>query len=250
MYRIQKFAALAGVTVRTLHHYDRLGLLSPRHRTEGGYRLYALEDLAQLERILVLRYVGLPLREIADLLHHSGPVPEERLPETLARQAVVLRERRLGIDRVLRAIDRAQQKLHADPSPDWSLYQTILKEIHMQETQDWKRKYYSDAAAQALEDRREEWTPELQAKITEDWNRMFAKVEAAIANQVAPTSPEGKALAAEWMGLVGQFTRGNPAIMEGVINLYNDHENWPKEEKEASPIKPGLMAFVRAAYAN
>jgi len=248
MYRIQQFAQLAGVTVRTLHHYDRLGLLSPRHRTESGYRLYALEDLAQLERILVLRYVGLPLREIADLLHHAGPAPEATLPETLARQAVVLRERRLGIDRVLRAIERAQHQLHAGTSPDWSLYQTILKEIHMQETQDWKRKYYSDAAAQALEDRREEWTPELQAKISADWDRMFAKVEAAIANHVEPTSPEGKALAAEWMGLVGQFTRGNPAIMEGLTNLYNDHDNWPADEKQQNPIKPELLAFIRASY--
>ncbi len=169
MYRIQKFAQLAGVTVRTLHHYDRLGLLSPQHRTSSGYRLYALEDLAQLQRILVLRYVGLPLREIADLLQHSGAAPEESLPETLTRQAIVLRERRDGIDRVLRAIERAEQQLHTDSSPDWSLYQTILKEIHMQESQDWSRKYYSDSAQQAIDQHKQVWSPELQEKITADW---------------------------------------------------------------------------------
>jgi len=248
MYRIQQFAQLAGVTVRTLHHYDRLGLLSPRHRTESGYRLYALEDLAQLERILVLRYVGLPLREIADLLHHAGPAPEATLPETLARQAVVLRERRLGIDRVLRAIERAQHQLHAGTSPDWSLYQSILKEIHMQETQNWKHQYFSDDALHAITDRSQEWTPELQARSTEAWNQMFAKVQTAIDNHVPPNGPEGKALAAEWMALVGQFTQGNQAIFEGLAKLYRDYDNWPADEKQQNPIKPELLAFIRASY--
>jgi MerR family transcriptional regulator, thiopeptide resistance regulator len=250
MVRIQKFAELAGVTVRTLHHYDRLGLLSPRHRTEGGYRLYALEDLAQLERILVLRYLGLPLREIGEVLRHPGAEGDEGLAATLARQTVVLRERRGGIDRVLRAIERAQKQLHADPAPDWSLYQTILKEINMQQTQDWKRKYYSDEAEQALEARRPAFTAEMQAKISADWERMFAKVDEAIANHVEPTSAEGKALAAEWMGLVGQFTQGNPAITEGLNNLYNDYENWPKGEQHATPILPERMAFIRKAFAQ
>ena len=250
MYRIQKFAELAGVTVRTLHHYDRLGLLSPRHRTDSGYRLYALEDLAQLERILVLRYMGLPLREIANLLHHSGAAPNESFSETLTRQAVVLRERRTGIDRVLRAVEGAQQHLHANPAPDWSLYQTILKEITMQETQDWKRKYYSDEAEQAVESRREEWTPELQAKVTEDWNKIFVRVDDAIVRNVEPTSLEGKTLAADWMGLVGQFTRGNRAVQEGLNNMYNDYDNWPKSQQENAKIKPEWLDFIRKAAAG
>jgi DNA-binding transcriptional MerR regulator len=58
-FRIQEFAKLAGVTVRALHHYDRLKLLSPAHRSERGYRLYSRADLGRLERILVLRYLGL-----------------------------------------------------------------------------------------------------------------------------------------------------------------------------------------------
>ncbi|MGA2051411.1 MAG: MerR family transcriptional regulator [Terracidiphilus sp.] len=64
-FRIQEFAKLAGVTVRALHHYDRLKLLSPAHRSERGYRLYCHEDLDRLERILALQNLGLSLREIA-----------------------------------------------------------------------------------------------------------------------------------------------------------------------------------------
>ena len=254
MFRIQQFAVLANVTVRTLHHYDRLGLLKPTHRSANGYRLYRNEDLGQLERILVLRYLGLPLREIADLLATGAPDSEHTLPSTLARQATVLRERRAGIDRVLQAIERAQHQLHKDAGPDWPLYQTILKEIHMQESQNWTEKYYSPEARQAIAERGTGWTPEMQAKISADWQQMYADVQSAMDRGVEPTSDEGKALAARWMALVGAFTGGKPEVLEGLNKLYADRANWPKEqvseEMKANLPKPELMAFIRMAQAK
>lgn len=59
MFQAREFAELAGVTVRTLHHYDRLGLLKPKQRTESGYRLYEAQDLERLEQIVALKYPGL-----------------------------------------------------------------------------------------------------------------------------------------------------------------------------------------------
>ncbi len=254
MFRIQQFAALANVTVRTLHHYDRLGLLKPTHRSASGYRLYRNEDLGQLERILVLRYLGLSLREIAELLATGGPDSEHNLPSTLARQAVVLRERRAGIDRVLQAIERAQQQLQKDAEPDWPLYQTILKEIHMQDSQNWTEKYYSPEARQAIAERGVEWNQEMQAKVTADWQQMYADVQSAMDRGVEPTSDEGKALATRWMTLVGAFTGGRPEVLEGLNKLYADRDNWPKaqvsEEMKANLPKPELIAFIRAAQAK
>jgi len=85
VYRIREFAALAGVTVRALHHYDQLGLLKPSGRSTSGYRLYRDCDLARLEQIVVLKFLGLPLKEIAGLLKRQSP-----LPDTLRRQQQVL----------------------------------------------------------------------------------------------------------------------------------------------------------------
>ncbi|MGB0064310.1 MAG: MerR family transcriptional regulator, partial [Terracidiphilus sp.] len=152
-FRIQEFAKLAGVTVRALHHYDRLKLLSPAHRSERGYRLYCHEDLGRLERVLVLRYLGLSLREIATLLNAAVDGGAEPLAVTLARQQTALGERRDGLDRVLRAIEHAQQHARDHAEPDWLLYQTILKEIEMQEATDWTEKYYSPKALEVLRER-------------------------------------------------------------------------------------------------
>ena len=162
-FRIQEFAKLAGVTVRALHHYDRLKLLSPAHRSERGYRLYCHEDLGRLERILVLRYLGLPLREIAALLNTPVGHGAERLTVTLARQRAALRQRRHGLDRVLRTIEHAQQRAQDPAEPEWLLYQTILKEIQMQEATDWRAKYYSPEAFEALRLQRTSMTPEQKA---------------------------------------------------------------------------------------
>jgi len=254
MFRIQKFAALANVTVRTLHHYDRLGLLKPTHRSANGYRLYRNEDLGQLERILVLRYLGLPLREIADLLATGGPEAEHSLPATLARQAVVLRERRAGIDRVLQAIERAQRQLQKDAEPDWPLYQTILKEIHMQETQNWADKYYSPEGLEALRGRRDAWTPELRVDIQAKWQALYADVQSAIDRGVAPSSEEAAALADRWKTLGEAFTLGNPELTDGLRRLYADRENWPvdiaSDKLRMHMPKAEHMAFICAAQAK
>jgi MerR family transcriptional regulator, thiopeptide resistance regulator len=67
IYRIREFAQLAGVTIKALRHYDRLGLLRAR-RTEAGYRAYEHRDLERLEQIVALKFIGLPLGDIKQLL--------------------------------------------------------------------------------------------------------------------------------------------------------------------------------------
>src|SRR3954465_4074985 len=93
VYRVQAFADLAGVTVRALHHYDRLALLRPK-RTGAGYRLYSLAALPRLEQIVALKFLGLPLKQIKTVLDRDA----RALPEVLRAQRRALEEkrRRLG----------------------------------------------------------------------------------------------------------------------------------------------------------
>jgi len=255
-FRIQEFAKLAGVTVRALHHYDRLKLLSPAHRSERGYRLYCHEDLGRLERILALRYLGLQLREIAALLNTPVGRGAEPLTVTLARQRAALGERRDGLDRVLRAIDHAQQRAqnHAGTEgaePEWLLYQTILKEIQMQETTDWTEKYYSPKAVEALRERRASMTPEQYADAGGRWKALMADVQSAIDREAPPDSAEGRALVARWMRMGDEFTVGNPEILEGYRRMHDDESHWPEDEKaatlRATRPKPEYKAFFDQA---
>src|SRR3954463_14233761 len=86
---VGEVAALAGVTVRALHHYDRIGLLSPSGRTAAGYRSYSHTDLDRLPQELLNRELGFPLEEIVTLLDDPSADPAEHL----RRQHRLLRER-------------------------------------------------------------------------------------------------------------------------------------------------------------
>ena len=92
--KAREFAELAGVTVRMLHHYDRIGLLRPR-RSPAGYRIYREADLPRLEQIVALKFLGMPLKQIRGLLDRDG----RDLPGALRSQRAALEEKRRMLDR-------------------------------------------------------------------------------------------------------------------------------------------------------
>src|SRR5271167_718103 len=169
LYRTKEFAELAGVTVRTLHHYDRLGLLKPRYRSEAGYRLYSQSDLARLEQIVVLKLLCLPLKSIGKLLKAEL----SSLPEVLHSQQLVLAEKRLELDRTIEAISAARAALHASTEPDWTRITQIIRRVGMQSDTDWTTKYFSEEAKAKVEERKGLWSPELQERVTREWNELF-----------------------------------------------------------------------------
>jgi MerR family transcriptional regulator, thiopeptide resistance regulator len=237
VYRVQEFARLAGVTVRALHHYDRVGLLKPSGRSGSGYRLYRDSDLARLEQIVVLKFLGLPLREIARLLKRESP-----LPDALRRQQQVLTEKRRQLDVAIHAIARAEQSARSTRGPDWDLFKTIVREIEMQNNTEWSKKYYSDGAQAKVEERKTLWNPEMQAQVTKQWTELVADVEAALGE--SPAGATAQALAARWRTLVEGFTGGDREIQAGLNAMWADKANWPAHERERFHIDPRVQEFI------
>src|ERR1700756_5050875 len=113
MKTVGEVSALAGITVRTLHHYDERGLLSPSGRTESGYRLYSERDLERLQEILGWRALGFSLDEIGALLDEarheplSGPRPQRELVDAeLARLAGLAR----ALDRAIATVEHGDDQ--------------------------------------------------------------------------------------------------------------------------------------------
>jgi DNA-binding transcriptional MerR regulator len=96
-------ARLAGVTVRTLHHYDEIGLLTPSGRSDAGHRRYADPDLERLQRILFFRELGFGLDEIKKVMHDGGADASAHL----RRQHAMLRERIRRLERMATAVEKA-----------------------------------------------------------------------------------------------------------------------------------------------
>ncbi|MDT7689092.1 MAG: hypothetical protein QOJ70_829 [Acidobacteriota bacterium] len=241
LYRASEFAALVGVTVRTLHHYDHAGLLRPTGRTGAGYRLYGARDFARLQQILTLKFIGLPLEEIKALLERRAL----DLAETLRLQREALSEKRRQLDMALRAVREAESVVVRGGEPDWDAFKKIVEVITMQHDTEWMKKYYTE---EQLADLARRGTPEVLERAQREWQKLIAEVQAAIAEGLDPASERAQALAARWDGLVEEFTGGDPGIRENLKRLYADQSNWPSTFQKPYPDDAsGFISRTRAA---
>jgi len=239
VYRVHEFATLAGVTVRALQYYDRLGLMKPSGRSHAGYRLYRDADLARLEQIVVLKFLGIPLKQIGRLVRR-----ESNLRDALRRQQSVLGEKRRQLGWAIDAIRRAEQSLAHGGEPDWQLFKSVVKEIEMHNDTEWSKKYYSPEAKAAIDERKRLWSPDLQAEISRKWSTLLADVEAAMADGEPPSGARAQALAARGKDLVAGFTGGDPEIQKGLNKMWSDQANWPAQQQQSFGIKPETQDFI------
>lgn len=247
MYRVQEFAEQAGVTVRALHHYDRLGLLKPLRNGRTGYRAYRDSDFARLEQIVVLKFLGIPLREMGPLLKTPKSAS---LRDVLQKQRRVLWQKRRHLDAAIVAVERAERSLGGTNEPDWKLFTLVVKEIEMQNDNDWTKKYYSESAKAKVDARRVLWTPELQERATRDWTQLIADVSAAAARGEDPKSDAGQLLAARWRELLAGFTGGDPEIQQGLNKMWADKASWPEGNAKSFHIAAEVTEFIRRAQST
>jgi DNA-binding transcriptional MerR regulator len=240
LFQAREFAERAGVTVRTLHHYDRLGLLKPSRYTEAGYRLYGESDFARLQQIVMLKFIGLSLKEIKVLLGKR----ELDLQMTLRLQRSVVEQKRRHLDTVIQAIERAEKSLASSDELDWETLKQIIEVINMQNDMEWMKKYYTEEQLAELAER---GTPEVLERGQRDWAALIKEVEAAVAEGLDPQSEKAQQLAARWASLIEAFTGGNPAIRESLTRLYADQANWPSTFNK--PYSDEVGAFLAQAGA-
>jgi MerR family transcriptional regulator, thiopeptide resistance regulator len=146
LFKAPEFAHLTGVTVRALHHYDRLGLLKPSRYSQSGYRLYRESDVARLEQIVAPKFIGFSLQQIKDILKNGGG----DLAITLRRQREAIEEKRERLQQAIRAIQGAEYVIAVKGQPGWEVFTKIIEVINMQSNMDWTKKYYSEQRSAKL----------------------------------------------------------------------------------------------------
>jgi DNA-binding transcriptional MerR regulator len=243
MYKISQFAEQAGVTVRALHHYDRLGVLKPSGRTEAGYRLYTDPDYARLQQVETLKFIGLPLKQVKDVLDGN----DLDLAATLRLQRRLLNDKRRQIELALQAIEEAERSMGPGKAPDWTALNKIIEVMEMKANQEWMKKYYSEEAQSKISERARAWTPEMQAKVQQDWKELIGEVEEALKRGEAPESAHARLLAERWSTLLSGFTGGDLEVQKGLKGFYADQGNWPPAFQK--PFSDEVWQFIKKAMA-
>jgi DNA-binding transcriptional MerR regulator len=227
-------ARRTGLTVRTLHHWDAIGLLVPAERSAAGYRRYGAAEVARLYRVLALRRLGLSLEEIGAVLEREGPGLAEavaahlvRVEEQLAAQ-VSLREQLVRIRDVLAEA--------GEPSVE-ELVDTI-------EVMTMHDRYYTPEQLADLQRRRDALGEEGMAQAQRDWAELIAEVEAERERGTDPGSPRVQALMDRWGALVAAFTGGDPGIKASLQAMYDEQG---AEQASRGVMSPEVMAYVGRA---
>ena len=240
IYGAKAFADKAGVTVRTLHYYDRQGLLKPALRSGSGYRLYGERELVRLEQILALRFVGFGLDQIKELL--GGPA--RPLEDALRLQRETIRRQKVRLESAIEAIEEAERALRADSTADrWETLRNVMEVFKMKNDWNWTQNYYTDEDRAKLAERMMDTPKDVVEQGQRDWTALIADVEAA--KDEDPAGERAQALATRWKDLVNQFTRGDAGIQKGLNKLWSDDTHWPKDFKR--PWSDEADAFIRKA---
>ena len=210
--KVGELARRTGLTVRTLHHYDEIGLLKPSLRSEAGHRLYDEDDIARLQKIVSLRQLGFSLEEIRACLDRPGFSPLEVIGLHLAH----LREQiKLGQELCERLETVAS---HIRESGEVSADE-FLQAIKEMTTMD---KYYTREQREYLKKRADQMGPERIRQGSQDWAELIALVRAEMEKGTDPAAPQVQALAKRWLDLVNQFTGGDPGIEQSVKRLWQE----------------------------
>ncbi|OWK35678.1 MerR family transcriptional regulator [Fimbriiglobus ruber] len=210
LFKVGDVARRTGVTVRTLHHYDEIGLLVPTHRAAGGHRLYTAADLARLQQILSLRHLGFGLDEIRDCLTRPGFDALTVVRLHLARVRDQLRTQHQICSRLETLADALGRTV---PVSAELFLQTIEATVMFE-------KYYTPEQLDELKARREQVGEDRMRQVGDEWKELMAAVRTEMDQGADPADPRVQALAKKWMALVHEFTGGNPGIAAAVRNMY------------------------------
>lgn len=240
---VGRFAQLAGVTIRTLRYYDQKGLLKPSAHKESGYRLYSLKDLVKLEQIVTLKFIGLSLEEIRDILHNGEP----ELERILILQQQIIDEKIRDLTVVARALKKAGESLHKNREADWNDFIHIIRAVKMENVKKWTEQFYSKELQEKIEQRAASMTEEEMLDSQKQWHELIEEVRLHLDDD--PASPEVQHLAERWRGLLRAFTQGNSGIQKGLNNMYTNMDSAPAEFREYHNRNKDVYAFMSKALA-
>ena len=211
MRTVGEVSRLTGVSIRTLQHYDRIGLLRPASRTEAGYRLYDDGDLERLQQVLLFRELAFPLKEIRRILEN----PAFDRKQALEQQITLLEMRRDQLERLI-ALARDIQREGGDRTMDFSAFDTgRMDEYAARAREQWG----ATPAWQEYEQRSGERTREQEAALGEGLMAIFARFGAARTGD--PGGPEAQKLVEELQGYITEhFYTCSDTVLRGLGEMY------------------------------
>lgn len=244
--KVGELAQRTGVTVRTLHYYEEIHLLTPSHRTAAGHRLYAEADIARLQKIRSLVQLGFSLEEIRGCLDD----PEFALAQVIELHINVLdanmERQRLLRNRLSNLAKQLQlsQKAIVSKGLRWDFLDTILDTIKETVMLD---KYYTREQRQKLEKRKNQLGQKAIEEGQQAWADLIAEIRTEMDKGTDPSSEIVSHLARRWKNLVKAFTGGDSDIAKSLGKVWqNEHPRLERQHGNHVP-SPEMFQYIGEA---
>lgn len=244
---VGRVADLVGVSVRTLHHWDAIGLVHPSGRSWSGYRLYDAEDVARIHRVLVYRELGLALAQIGAILDDPSVDPREHL----LRQRSLLEERIRRLERTAHAVDEMIERTDMTDQNQSTAPLTPEEQARIFGT-DWDPAYQDEArerwggtdAWEQSAARTRTWDATQWQEVKDELDTLEATLAEAFGRGVAPGSEEANALAERHRASVGRHYDCTRSMQVVLARMYTEDPRFTAHYDEGAE---GLAVWVRAA---
>src|SRR5512147_2173381 len=214
MYTVKQLSKLAGITPRTLHHYDEIGLLKPSRVGENGYRYYGEESLLRLQQILFYRELGMPLEDIKKIMGRR----DFDVLGALRSHKEALRKQVVRLNRLIDTVDNTILYLKGNKEmSNKQLFEAFSDEQQAEYEKEIMRKY-DPATVKASVKKWKEYTATEKQRIGEEGNAVYQAVLAAMPKGAA--SLEAQAAIARWRKHIEYFWTPNDEQLLGLANFY------------------------------
>jgi DNA-binding transcriptional MerR regulator len=244
MYKVKEVAELAGISVRTLHHYDNIGLLKPTHIGVNGYRLYSEEDLARLQQILFFKELDFSLQDIKGIL--DNPNFDRR--KALYTQKQLLVEKKHRLERIIQSVEQTIQSIEGGTV---MTKKEMFEPFDMKKIEEHQKKYEQEVKEKYGGTKAYEESMQKTASYKEDdWKRIQEKSENLYKRMIqamhkGPEDAEVQQIVGEMrQHITDNFYECTPEMFRGLGDLY---VNDPRFTKNIDKYQPGLAAFLRKA---
>jgi DNA-binding transcriptional MerR regulator len=241
-YTVGQVAGFAGITVRTLHHYDEIGLLVPSERTHAGHRRYGDADLDRLQQILFYRELGFPLDEVATLLDDPQADPQTQLRRQYALLTARIEKLRKMAAAVEHAMEARKMGINLTPEEKFEVFGDKDPEEHAEEAERrWGgTEAYAESQRRAASYTKDDWK-RMQAEVAswgERYDALMAAGEPATGQRAMDMAEEHRQHITKW------FYECTYEIHQGLAEMYVSDERF-KEFYDS--MRPGLAEHLREA---
>jgi DNA-binding transcriptional MerR regulator len=245
LYTVKEVAKLSGVTVRTLHHYDQVGLLKPAQVGENGYRYYGREELLRLQQILFHRELELPLDAIADVLAQ----PEFDKLEALKRHRKMLTSKAARYRRLIRTLDQTLAALEGEAEmKEEDLYKGFAPEKQAAYEAELIERFGEGARASIEESKKviKGWSKGDWERTGREYGELEAAMGKALADGLPLESETVQALIRRHHAWIGKMWNRIPSreAYAGLGQMYVDH---PDFHARYEAVQPGLAEYLAGA---